>query len=764
MHFAPYVFNIPNTQAFAPNLSRFKNSTFITDDEIGPHQAQEYHLGMSYVHGIQINGCTFENTRPVDTYERGIGISAQASGYNVTGICSAITQGTCPTQFLQKSRFEGLEYGISHLDWGGIPFKPDVRDTEFKCRYGMYVSGDDYTKVARCDFDLSDGYTLESNPERYGLYLDGCSKYSIYDNDFSNGEEPSSELTVGIIVNNSGPEHNSVLGNRFTALYHGIEALGNNVGQYATTEGFQFYCNEFSSTRHDVLVHCGTSFGGQPIEPAPCGIGSYIGVSHPSSIIQPAGNEFTHSCSSQKAYFDVIDDFMPCQYDILNQSQNHITYFHHDPAQNANVEPLYNPSQPISLVNTSTVWGSCAVKIPGSYPVEQHARESGSGIIGVPGETDLRSSLQSANSNLATLEQNYSSKLDNGNTTQMLSDAIALTSQNASAFHANLMNLAPFVSNDVVVALIENESNYSETYLLQLLDSNSSSMHNLEVIEALNNRTTRLSTSDIEDLTEKDLLTLDEREELESGMAHYRSIQKVAVNNLVSIFLSDTVDYDQTMDSVIALLGRQNCPLQQFTLAELQMMHGSNSDAASALAVSQTMNLSEYLDNYHDDLEDWFQILSDTSLSFEDTLTTAQLSAITTLYNSSQSYRVMAYTRAIMMAFGEEEYSEPVYFINSENPAKGSTESKNEDLIPTDELQMYPNPVDGFITFQFNGRKNISLSQYEFINVMGQTIAKGSMKSGSNVYTLAIDLPVGVYHAVVTLSNQEKIIRPFVVN
>lgn len=73
-------------------------------------------------------------------------------------------------------------------------------------------------------------------------------------------------------------------------------------------------------------------------------------------------------------------------------------------------------------------------------------------------------------------------------------------------------------------------------------------------------------------------------------------------------------------------------------------------------------------------------------------------------------------------------------------------------------------PVDGHLTFQYTGNKKVALSNYEFVNALGQKVLKGEFNSKSNINIVPIDLPAGVYHALVTLSNQEQIIRPFVVN
>lgn len=132
-------------------------------------------------------------------------------------------------------------------------------------------------------------------------------------------------------------------------------------------------------------------------------------------------------------------------------------------------------------------------------------------------------------------------------------------------------------------------------------------------------------------------------------------------------------------------------------------------------------------------------------------------------YNSAQSYRGISYARAVLIAAGEESYSEPVYFIDGEGSAKRDVNPEKDSETSDMELMLFPNPAEDYVAFEFYGGKKVGLLSYKFVNMTGQTVASGRFRGETTAQIVPIELSAGLYQAIVTLSNQEQMVKSFVV-
>lgn len=122
----------PNTPR--PNLSYFKNCSFITDAPLADNQTPTSHVTMWNVDGVRFYGCTFENTNPsppVGTL--GKGIYTIDAHFNVTG-CDwdsyCVPIGACCNK--SANLFKDLEIGIHATYSSGSQYNYNVDNNIFE--------------------------------------------------------------------------------------------------------------------------------------------------------------------------------------------------------------------------------------------------------------------------------------------------------------------------------------------------------------------------------------------------------------------------------------------------------------------------------------------------------------------------------------------------------------------------------------------------------------------------------------------------------
>lgn len=765
-NFAP---GYPNTKL--PNQSKFTNTSFTIDSPVNDYGEPDCGIFMVGVTGVQIKGCTFENVTSVGEADRGVGIRALVSGYFVNSICNSTTS-PCPTQSLDNNTFTGFEYGIHHLGYGYQNYIPDIRNAEFNCRYGIYASSTDYFKVMDCSFNVINAFTNEStNPDRYGLYLDQCDKYTITRNSFYTNYGFTSQHVAGVIVSAGGPNYNGIIGNHFTGLYHGIEALGNN-WQWYNSPGLRFYCNDFSQTKHDVLVYCPPS--GYPW-PGPCGIGIYQGVYNAGTQqFGPAANRFTHDCGytpNNKAQSYFVEDWgdSECDVDFLNGSPNLVTYYHHDPSGNVDVVPLINGVDPITNYNTGVSWQgdpetSCLAGVTGYYPLPDGPPFGEP--VGLPGESDALAAMAVVRPSIAAARSDYDNLVDDGDTEYYVNEATTVKEADAYALYNELNGFSPFVSKEVMIALIENEDDFSETLLMQLMTNNSHVVQSEDVLEALNSRTTLVNQTELGNIINYAYANVDAMEELEAKIAAMEADYQAAFNSLISIYASDTLPFPESKDSLMARLDDQRDLSYLLSLVEALNENGYSTDATSTLSsIRSRLTLTSSEDAELTEYEDWYDLKTSLPLDSIGLLDTAYLEEVEDLYETTTSNRVWAFTRSLLVGNGFIEYSEPVYFIEDVGPGKrGQNRQSNESNDPNLRFEIYPNPTSDYLVVDYwiTNKKRINPT-VTISNSFGQVSLPIQLQSGSGQDIVPIDLPSGIYSISLDYGSELRLVKQFVV-
>ena len=285
------------------NVSYMKNCNFTIDNNnifASSNATYTYMIKMSAVNGISIRGCHFSDIR-TGSPTRGIAIYLAGAGVNFKPSCSYgdyTINIPCSCVGESRNTFSGFTKGISVLNTGSN-YTINVFKTDFAlCEQGIYTSAVNNYNVTMSNFDMNCS-GIFSDP--YGIYSEYSTGYKIEGNDFytTYTANPNDFVSLGVVMNNSGTDANSIYRNTFDKLTLGVGSTTNN-------NSLQVLCNEFSNSfLADVVVNPSIS----PTQ---------------GSSSESAGNKFSSGC-----------------YNFVSSSSN-ITYYHNGANNSSNEYCPYN--------------------------------------------------------------------------------------------------------------------------------------------------------------------------------------------------------------------------------------------------------------------------------------------------------------------------------------------------------------------------------------------------------------------------------------
>ena len=285
------------------NVSYLKNCNFTIDDNnifASSNATYTYMIKMSAVNGISIRGCHFSDIR-TGSPTRGIAIYLAGAGVNIKPSCSFgdyTINMPCICMGESRNTFSGFTKGISVLNTGSN-YTINVFKTDFEnCRQSVYSYAVNNYHVTLSDFNMNCS-GIFSDP--YGIYSEYSTGYKIEGNDFytTYTANPNEYGSIGVLMDNSGTDANSIYRNTFDKLTIGVGSTTNN-------NSLQVLCNEFSNSfLADVVVNPSIS----PTQ---------------GSSSESAGNKFSSGC-----------------YNFVSSSSN-ITYYHNGANNSSNEYCPYN--------------------------------------------------------------------------------------------------------------------------------------------------------------------------------------------------------------------------------------------------------------------------------------------------------------------------------------------------------------------------------------------------------------------------------------
>lgn len=513
------VFQFTVNYLFLDSVSLINNIEIIAPDEttdaLAGGETPFAFISMYDVDWVKIYGNTFRNTYALaDPVYLGNGINIVDSKCNITSFCNS---GTFPCTSQQPNQFVNLHYGIkASASSSTIPLT--INNNVFdRCHFGVYLSTIDYATVINNEFIVSDwiNYYTKMPQYAYGLYLNQSKHFHVEGNNFSSFDPISQRGWTGIYVNNcnigNGHITEEIYRNNFDDLFSAIVAQNAN-GGIDDKDGLTFHCNNFVSNSYDISVLPKTNVN--------------------TSISQVQGVQFG----------------VPIQGKLLVRNK-----------YSADCTPNDENQFKIDWYPGSEEWifhASCSNPecLPTSSCKDQSVQVLNSGIAY---SDDLCPNKTAANPaiikqdliQIAATKNDISNLIDGGETVMLVS--IAQSSIPEGQLLQTMLVFSPYLSDDVLLALIERPSSLSPGVMQQILSANSPlsdevylAMQKMQppLPKGIRNQIAALQTSELSD---RDIIPVIE--------ASYSQSERILTADLIRYYLNDTLTVS-AMDSVKKIL------------------------------------------------------------------------------------------------------------------------------------------------------------------------------------------------------------------
>jgi len=637
IHVYPYQYGNFN---YNSNLSK---CDFLLNDNYIPDRYPQNTAMIWYdqIKGIGNSGLTFKNIMTeVDVTHRGIGILATDAGFGLNKICDS-PDNNVPCDQYRKPYFEGLYYGIKCSNTGALKNVLIGNCNFINNTRGIYLSTVTNPSVIQCTYKTIANMVNNQETNSSGIYLDGCSGYSVQENKFEGNYSTSNPITfeTGIVINNSGTASNEIYNNIFTGLQYGITAQDNNLGLVCK-------CNDYNNVKFDQSALVSGTQG-------TLGIAPMQGAS--GSVTAPAGNTFSPQHTTQQ---------LP-ESDLKNQGAG-FQYYHHVLHTTYRVIPEYYSS---SIGRQNTGWDydkstGCPSRLNG-------------GGGGTPVESSIEKLVQQQIL-IDSLEIGLSGLVDGGNTEETTADIVFSNPEESLEIYYDLLSKSPYLSDTVMTVAATKEEVLSNPLLHDILVANPQSATSERVWNQLDQRVDPMPEDLFNEILEGENILAPLTAE-KASITALKTDNATMYYDLMNRYICDTAQY--ATDSLLYLLDVQNTAEAAYLQAFLHLNNEDFSAMNSTLSgITSEFDLSNDEQILHSYYQQFFALLqqmqTDTMTDFQaDSLTIDQLLEL--LENAPEP--VKSYSRNILIANNVIVYHEPYLY---DDGLKSSSVKKKHRMGP----------------------------------------------------------------------------------
>ena len=488
-----------------PSISSFHRVSFFTDGLLNnPNLHPIYHVELIGIDNIEFEHCAFENKTP-SLYQhdkQGFGIYSFNSNFKVYG-----------DGWLFQPRFQNLHYGIVAANVFAFKSFSVDRTNFINNHTGIGAVFVPNLNVQRSNFHVYKSAAPNHTFETIGVHLINSSGYEVWENTFQEYNDPSVSgqgNTIGVLVDNSGTTDNEIYRNTFKNLRVGgqsqnINSEPYNQPPYANYVGLRWKCNIFTDDLYEADI--AVASGGIAYAQGFC-----LNPSHPDATKSPAGNKFSHSANN------AMNDIW------MNSGTSDIEYSHH-------ADVITTPIDFASLVQVN----ACSTSGP-VYFDEQNSCPTK--IVSIWGLTNDIDDLE------ASIDEK-TSKIDAGNT-QHLIDEIRKLNQDESEIHNTLINVSPYLSEEVLLEYIQ--SNPPAIQLSEVLAANSP-LTDKVWMDVMDSNLPKGIKRQLEDLQ----VGVSKMNYLLNEINYDKSEYNITLNHLIAAYFRDTL-INNPLDRIEALL------------------------------------------------------------------------------------------------------------------------------------------------------------------------------------------------------------------
>ncbi len=657
------------------NVSEFIGCNFVTDDALFEGAIPFAHVSMWDVTGVLFMDNVFENTLPLATkkgWKRGKGIYSEEAAYDVLRSCITPLE-PCGCEEWVGNTFDGLYRGI------------EARSIGVSFIYPLTIDGNTFNDNERAVLISSIGNIEMVNnyfqvPDFigtvcYGLYLEGSTNYHVENNSFTTAGTVTedSDPNSGMFVANSGTSGEAIYRNHFADMEIGIRCQNTN-------DGLQIRCNDFSTemSKYNIVVSSGS-------------------IPHQGScIIQPAKNIFTHDCGISHADFRLASGVSGFNY-------------HYESGE----DPICYSSS-INLIECQDEY-DCESGI--SDPCDEE-------------EEEAQLMIESGVYLQELIDADYA-KIDGGNTSALLEDI-----QEGKVTLEQLNEIGPYLSDEVLQALIETSEKLTTSDLLNVLSSNAPLSE--IVTESLETAgiTNELVIAEISEaliMTEEGPVTIySPMQELLIEINYLENEKSMLIQKAVNTYL-----ISKDTESAIAVLSSES---SDWAKQRLITLYFSIEDYESAAASLSNLNSDDPNIVEFSELMSVLLNIKIEGRSYSD-LTTEEESSLRKL-NSKESTNGITAGNILRFAYSED-YPEVIDTIIDE--VEFRTVNING-LTSKPKFKLYPNPASDIVYIELiNVAANCDI-EINVYDVTGRLVSNRKKGEGKSTTWLELtDLKSGIY-------------------
>lgn len=684
------------------NKSSISKCKFETNDGYLFGTEKPTHIYLWDVNGVKIVGSYFVDNRTITSGS--IGIKSINSGYYVNEYCSGISLPVASgfTCAGIRSVFENLEFGIQSFSQSNPKYSANISNSAFNnCSRSIYISGIDNASIFLNNFNVKRSASTPVgtySSERYGIYLDMCKSYKVENNALVGDVDTELESnSFGIVVRNMHGENVNINSNAMDKLSVGIEAIGRNRGQ-TFDKGLQIKCNTFSNSKYDIVV---INDPETPVGSNVCGIARNQGYPIPNEVNRLTGNLFGNASPY------LIKNF-------VNQGAL-IDYYHHSPSSNSRVIPSqYFNSSKIVLRDQNIAYSS-TTSCPSSFTSLLTPAQLRSHVITQEEELE---------GNLAALAE----MIDGGNTDEFL---MSLDLNNSSSINTNyflLMNVAPYLSREVLFKVTEDGNALTNAMLRNILVACAQSAKDEEIQARLDNRTNPLPQY-MRDQINQGLIEISDMENEEREIGSYVAEIHHSVNETMWRATQDTIDLS---NNIFDIFNEVNDYTLKMQLANWIDADDRKNDANTLIGeIGNNLQTEEDIQNYDifRDMRNFRYQIVDNNLE-ANKLDQNNIDYLTSYLHYPDVN--VSYAMAILKLNNQLDYKEPV-LLPQENASRvvNLTPGKiNTELDPSESsLEVSPNPVSDLFTAKYKILEKTSNLQLVITDINGKELFNQPLKN-----------------------------------
>lgn len=683
-------------QAFN-DQSYFRNCTFTIDGDykgISMNYPFERHVTLWDVHGVEFNGCLFENNLTNSWKYKGDGIYAYNADFDVRPYLSGTIN--------PGNTFRRLKHGIvadGDVN-GGITHSTIIDQNSFDANsIGIKIINIPHVSAIRNTFTIGNGGGVEeeSCKDNIGIYTLNTPQFRIEENVFNEvTTNKQADLTLGTLVDNSGKNNKELYKNSYTGLDLGILARGLNgsyIGKFpADITGLRFICNTFTTNDRDINIM------GDPQK--------FEGIAYWQGYYMPVGGVWKMVSAGNR--------FMTSTATHIHNTASNFNYFH-----NNSVTLPTNIVGPVTVIVADAA-NECASRLSSSTnPDDPVGLTAGR-------KTDMKNLFWTSKAKRDNRQNDWEGLINDGRSEQeVLDDISGMSGLDAMNL---LLGYSPYVSGGVIKGAAS-MSILDKSMVKEVLIENPDVLRNNEVMAYLSSSEVPdpLDEDDMEELKES-IQTLTDRTMLEAEISFHRANMSQAVNMLLTDIKSG--EEVAEADSIDVWLNRTGELWAQYQRAYALFGNGDYADAEELLTefIPNNYALSNYEATENTALLNILAILKDRKEEgrhFE-ALNDAEKNELldieaTGLPNSS------SLAGSILAKWGDAV----VPCINiPENPSSRMAPQKNPAIKKkAASLNVYPNPASEYMVFEYQLEDDKDPVHVTISNTLGQEVGRFELKA-----------------------------------